>query len=269
MVIKRLDLIYSLFLIVNQNKTDDPDYVLAQYFLEHYTELGKLNIYDVAADCYVSRSTVRRFCQQLGYDNFKDVKDEFKEFEYQYTCFTKLVKKENFKEYLATELESMVHELNQRLNMEELDKIVERIHDSKNVIFLSSYSSVLFLTEFQRPLVLSGKLIKIMTDTHMDIEYLENLEQDDFVVMVSATGNFARANEELMKRIKAYKMLLTTSRKKEIELVYDKVYHLSANDYSDIKSVYSKYGMEYLFDVLYSRYLRKYGMLVEHEDKKL
>lgn len=265
MILKRLDLIYNLLLTINQKQSNDPNYILTQYFLEHFTELSQLNIHEVAADCYVSRSTVRRFCQQIGYENFKDLKEEFREFKYQYTYFTKLAKRDNFREYLTSELDAMLKELNERMNTEEIDKIAQRIHDSKNVVFLSSYSSVLFLVEFQRPLVLSGKLVKIMTDTNMDVDFLNSLEPDDFIVMVSATGNFATTNKDILKNVKAYKTLITTARKSEIELEYDKVYHLSANDYSDVKSVYSKYGMEYFFDILYSTYLRKYGMIIKED----
>lgn len=264
MQINRLDLVYSLFSIVNQNKTDDPDYVLAKYFLEHYTELSKLNIHEVAADCYVSRSSVRRFCQQIGYDNFKDLKDEFREFDYQYNYFMKLTDRDNYREWLAGELAKMVNELNQRMDTSEVDRIVERIHDSENVVFLSSYSSILFLMEFQRPLILSGKLVRVMTDTNMDIDFLLSLGENDYVMTVSATGNFARAVMPVITQIQAYKALMTTARISELETPYDRVYHLSANDYSNVKSIYSKYGMEYVFDNLYSTYVRRYGTIIKN-----
>lgn len=256
---ERLGLIYELFLIVNQNRPEDPEYVLAKYFLEHYTRLGKMNIYDLADACYVSRSSIRRFCQRIGYDNFKDLKHEFKEFDYQYNYFMKLTSKSDYRSWLAGEIEEMVKELDYRLDTDEMERIAERIHDSKNVVFLSSYSSIMCIMEFQRPLILSGKLVRVMTDMTMEESFLEELTPEDYVVTVSATGNFARVMQQKLLSIQAYKVLLTSSRNQEIEEPYDKVYHMSAKDYSDVKSVYSKYGLEYFFDVLYSTYVRKYG----------
>lgn len=260
---ERLGLIYKLFLIVNQNHKDEPEYVLAKYFLENYTKLGKMNIYELAEECYMSRSSIRRFCKKIGYDNFKDLKDEFKEFDYQYNYFMKLTSKNNFRSWLAGELENMVAELNQRMDTDEMERIAARIHDSKNVVFLSSYSNVGCLMEFQRPLILSGKLVWLMTDTTMDEDFLSQLSPEDYLMTVSATGNFARAMHTKLSSVQAYKVLLTVSRKQEIEESYDMVYHLSAKDYSDVKSVYGKYGLEYFFDVLYSAYVRKYGTTIK------
>ena len=176
----------------------------------------------------------------------------------------KLTDRDNYREWLAGELAKMVNELNQRMDTSEVDRIVERIHDSENVVFLSSYSSILFLMEFQRPLILSGKLVRVMTDTNMDIDFLLSLGENDYVMTVSATGNFARAVMPVITQLKAYKALMTTARISELEVPYDKVYHLSANDYSNVKSVYSKYGMEYVFDNLYSTYVRRYGTIIKN-----
>lgn len=268
---ERLGLIYQLSMIVNQNKPDDADWILAKYFLENYTKLGKMNIYDLAEECFVSRSSVRRFCQNIGYENFKDLKDDFKKYDYQYNYFMQLTSNENYRAWMAGELAAMVAELNARMDTDEIERIADRIHDSNTVVFLSSYSSIMCLMEFQRPLILSGKLVRIITDTTLDENLLNSLDGDDLAFMVSATGSYAHSMTERMRSIKAYKIFLTTSRDKAIEEPYDKVYHLSAKDYSDVKSVYSKYGLEYFFDVLYSTYVRKYGKNTntsEKSDKK-
>lgn len=74
MKINRLSLLNSLFNVLNENNQGDPYLILAEYFLEHYHELSRLNIYDVAADCFVSRSSIRRFCQAIGYENSSRLK---------------------------------------------------------------------------------------------------------------------------------------------------------------------------------------------------
>lgn len=48
MKINRLSLLNSLFNVLNENNQGDPYFILAEYFLEHYHELSRLNIYDVA-----------------------------------------------------------------------------------------------------------------------------------------------------------------------------------------------------------------------------
>ncbi len=51
-----------------------PDWDLAQFLLLHYDEIDRLRTRDLAEICHISPSTVRRFCQSLGYDNFSDLR---------------------------------------------------------------------------------------------------------------------------------------------------------------------------------------------------
>lgn len=98
MKINRLSLLNSLFNVLNENNQGDPYFILAEYFLEHYHELSRLNIYDVAADCFVSRSSIRRFCQAIGYENFVAFKDEFAQYDDQRASFQKHAGRENYRE---------------------------------------------------------------------------------------------------------------------------------------------------------------------------
>ena len=73
--INKLGFLNSLIEIVNNNMEEDAaTSVLARYFLVNFNRLPELNIYDVAENCFVTRSSVRRFCQSLGFDNYKELK---------------------------------------------------------------------------------------------------------------------------------------------------------------------------------------------------
>lgn len=52
------NLMTSLLAVLNSNEDDDTNLVLARYLLEHFHELKNLSIYDVAEECYVSRSSI-------------------------------------------------------------------------------------------------------------------------------------------------------------------------------------------------------------------
>lgn len=135
MRINRLSLLYSLFSVLNNNSPEDSNYALAKYFLENYHRLSTLNIFDVASDCFVSRSSVRRFCQSIGYDNFLDLKTEFHEYDDQYNHYMAHMDRENYRETLSKEINDMIQELNHRMNHEEVDKIIDRIYKSRYVVF--------------------------------------------------------------------------------------------------------------------------------------
>ena len=259
MHINRLSLINSLTSMINENNQDDAYFTLAYYFLQHYHELSDLNIYDVAAQCYVSRSSVRRFCQAIGYENFKDLKKEFREYDDQLHYFMANADKEDYRKWLTSEINEMMKELDQRMNTDEINVIVDKIHNSREVVFLTSDTSTMSVKEFQRSMVLCGKIIRIVSDTYMDNELLQDLNEQDYLITVSATGQFAKAAREIVESTKAYKVLITVNRSRDLEQPYDKVYHLSAKDHSMEKSVYGKYGIDYMLDIFFSIYVKKYG----------
>lgn len=260
-----LSLINDLCTIVNTDTPTSPDTVLARYFLDNYHQISDMSVYDIADSCLVSRSSIHRFCQRLGYQNFKDMKSDFKAVSTQYDYFMKLANRSDFVSYMQLEMMKMIVDLNEQITQEILDRLAERIHDSKEVVLISSYSERSYLQKLQRPLVLSGKIIRVFGDHFEDHElqysFLKKLDKNSLVMVISAKGMYASGMNDVIKTIPAYKVLVTSSYRKDIVDTYDDIYHLSRTDYTNLKSVYSEYGVNFFFDVLYSTYLRKYGTL--------
>ncbi len=259
MDIQRLGFIDSLLKIIDYEDESTPDHVIAKYILENYFRIASLNIYDVAAECYVSRSSVRRFCVNIGYDNFLELKKEFKAFDYQYNYFMEMHEDDNFRQWYGEEVVKMKDDVDSMITQEMLEAMAQRIHDGERVIFLSSYSSMQCVTEFQRPLVLLHKIIKVMTERNFNGAELAALKETDAVFMVSVMGNFASSNLDVLTDCHAYKALITTSRNPDFKGRFSDIYYLTREDYSNVKSARGKYGIFYLMDVLFDVYLKKYG----------
>lgn len=262
MNINRLSLLNSLFSVINENNRDDSNYVLAHYFLQNYHKLSELNIYDVAADCFVSRSSVRRFCKSIGYENFLELKKAFSEYDDQYEFYMIHSNRENYREKLTNEINYMIEELDRRMNIDEVEKIVDRIHYSRYVVFLTSDTSTAVIKEFQQSMIFHGKIIELISDAYTDKTLIGTLNREDVLFTISSTGTFAKASLDYISQCDAYKTLVTVNRDKSFNQFYDKVYHLSAKDRANEgRGVYGKYGINYMFDVIYSAYVRKYGKL--------
>lgn len=260
MRINRLSLLNSLFSVLNNNSPEDSNYTLAMYFLEHYHKLSELNIYDVASECFVSRSSVRRFCQSIGYENFLDLKTEFREYDDQYAHYMSHMDRPDYREKLTQEINEMIIELNQRMNHEEVEKIVDRIHDSRFVVFLTSDTSTTTIKEFQQAMVFHGKIIYMISDAYTENTLITKLDHRDYLITISITGTFANACRDYISQNTAYKALVTVNRDDKFRKQYDRVYHLSAIDrIHEGRTVYGKYGISYMFDIIYSLYVRKYG----------
>lgn len=263
MRINRLSLLNSLFDVINENSQDDSYFVLAHYFLKHYKNIEKLNIYDVTDECYVSRASVRRFCQAIGYDNFKDMKTDGYTFDEEFKDDVNHFYRPDYREHLTESIHLMLEELNARMNNGGVDKFVEKLHESRNIVFITSNVTTARIRDFQHEMILCNKVVRLVSDMYTDNELLGSLDDRDSLITVSSSGRLAYAAKEIVKNSKAYKILITVNRDKSFEEYYDKVYHLSAKDLSMEKTVYGKYGIDYMFDIVYSNYLQKYDFEVQ------
>ena len=263
-----LGLVNKLFTIVNNEPSNSPNSVLAQYFLENYDRLRELNIYMVADECFVSRSSIRRFCQNIGYDNFKDLKNDFKDFKYEYNYFMSLASKPYYRNYFMQELDNVRADINALFSDEKLDYLATMIHDATEVVMISAYNSINTLAEFQRPMILSGRLIKIMNHEKLDSDLLYSMDKGSLVIVVSAMGHFAELVMELIGDLYAHTILLTTSYNPAFNNCFDEVFYLSQQDHTNQKSVNGKYGISVFFDLLYGFYLRKYGSIKDSRANK-
>lgn len=256
----RLSLLHSLFSIINENDKDDSNYVLAHYFLDHYHKLDKLNIYDVAITCYVSRSSVRRFCKSIGYENFLDLKNEFSTYDDRHQSYMHYAKQDQFRQSLTAEINDMIIELNQRMHTHEVYHIAKQIKESHRTIFLTTGTSAGFVREFQQSMIFNKKVIHLVSELYSDNELLQDLNENDFVITISNTGTFAYASYPLIENSNAQKTLITLRRDPIFNKWYDKIYHLSAVDKSvNGTNVYGKYGVNYMLDIIYSTYTQAFN----------
>lgn len=264
---ERLGVVNALLEIINTHPADDQDAVLALFFLENYAHLGELNIFDVASSCYVSRASVRRFCQSIGFNSFKELKDGFRRYRHRYEYFLSLHQEADYIPKFTHELVGAIEEISERLDPYELDHIASNIHSAPKTVLLSSYSSAPTMLEFQRALILSGTVVNLMTELSYNESELLAMGSDDYVMAVSATGCFAEKLLPTLMNVKAKKALVTASRRADICGPFDSVYHLSAKDYSDRKSMHGKYGLAFMFDMIYDVYFKKYGTVLSRSEK--
>ena len=81
----------------------------------------------------------------------------------------------------------------------------------------------------------------------------------DLIIVVSAIGRFATLNESFISTLPAEKILITASVDQAIQEGYDQTIVISSFDHHGLKTAHEKYGIAYLFDNLFSCYIRQYG----------
>lgn len=249
-------LMNSLLSMVNSSNCDDADVTLAKYFLLHYRHLNELNIYDVAEACFVSRATVRRMAQNLGFENFKEMKARFGEFNENFNFYRTLVEGDGAT--MAEQIYHMAQDIDTQLRKQPAKQLAKKIADSREVVFVSSDIYSRHSSNFQKAMIIAGKMVRVVSGSYENNAILKDIGPEDLLIVTSVSGAFAQKTLALVNGLSAYKLLLTTLRNSELQAAYDEVRYLSGALQCQARSIYALFGIEYYLENILSAYFKGY-----------
>ncbi|MGT2948865.1 MurR/RpiR family transcriptional regulator [Streptococcus devriesei] len=252
---RRLSLLYNLQNLYNSSDVGSVDYQLSRYLIDNYQQIGNLNIFDVAEENHVSRATVRRFCQHLGYDNFKELKKHFSEFDEGFESYKTFYCKDDFLFKLREQLKLMFTELEDRLSNRELTQIVNNIHHSDEVIIVASSTIANSIRVFQQTMAIFGKRISIVASQNKLSQFSGELDSNCLILVFSISGALAETLQDDLFSSGATTFLFTNSRNPLFNVTFDRVYHLTSMDNQNNKDIiYYTYGITYVLDSIICEY---------------
>lgn len=262
--IKTFNLISTLISLINENEEDDINVHLAKYMLMNLDKLESMSIYDLAEECYTSRSTVQRFIKYIGYDSFNNIKSKTQMCLDHNHRYTKYYTRKNFRENYLSELEEMMKSIDSIIDSPTISYFVDLIHISDNIVFNFADSSTIAPLDFQEAMLCFKKTVRCITNSSRSIELLNSLNENDTLITLSVTGNYALASLKDIEKTRANKVLITLNRSDEFKNVYDKIIYLNQNSASasfiqtGVKNSYTIYGLTYFLDLVANMYYEKY-----------
>lgn len=256
---RHFSLMNSLLAVLNSSRHDSTDAVLARYFLEHFCELGSLNVYEVAAACFTTRSGIRRFCQGIGLKNFSDLKSYTWEWLRHHDLFVGDAGTEGFRTRLTHDIRQMCTDVNELASDMVLDELATLIHTASNTVLFTSDFTSMSVRQFQQSMLYQKKLVSIVTDSTGDLAQLSELAPLDIVVVISEHGNYARAAINMLAQTRAKKILITIDAPTELTEQFSISLRLSHNRAYEQRSVYASYGVSFFLELLFNRYVTAYG----------
>lgn len=244
---------YDIFYVLNRliNDTDDSvETVLAQYFLQNYFKARNYNIYDIAAACHVSRSSIRRFAQNLGYQNFQTLKKDMIENDQK----PQSIEDRNYRNFLTNTIINIVEELNHRMDTDQVSVICKYIESSNNFYIVTSGASLSAIKDFQVKLSAKGRISKLINGEEK-LSYLKSKATNkDCILITSVSGATGVKLKKYFATIPAVKILITADRIDSFDVGYSKVYFMSHFDHSKTPELYRIYGLNYFLDILANHY---------------
>lgn len=266
--LKRFDLLSALFSIVNDERVaNETNRVIADYLLKNLNKLGKLTIYDVAEECFVSRSSIHRFLKQIGINQFSRLGQYVNDSQLHYQAYFDYANRDNFNDYVKVMMTNMMEDISKVSDDKPIKELVEMIHNYERVVILIADTSSSPAKHFQEELVAIGKFIYVYTGSKVSDDSLLRLNKNDLLITCSVTGNYAFAVTKDLERINATKVLITLNHSEEFKDHYDKIIYMGEQIYIrnhisyGNRNVYTKYGLLFFFDIIYHQYIKAYCKL--------
>lgn len=252
---RRLSLLYKLQNLYNTSPVGSVDYQLSSYFIDRYQFLKELNIFDVAEENNVSRASVRRFCSQLGYENFKELKLHYIEFDDGVGVYKDFYRRSDFVSHLRQKIKDMFSELEIRLSNRELDQIVTCIYRSDEVVVVASSTIANSVRFFQQTMAIMGKRISLVVSEEDFFNIEQKLTENSVIVFFSISGLLVETFEDLLMDIPSKKFLFTNNRNPKFNQIFECVYYLTSVDKANNRDIiYYTYGISFVLDSIIHEY---------------
>lgn len=136
-----MNVLNNLFSLYNNTEEDNIYHIAIKNLLKHFEEVENCTIYDLAEICSVSKSTIGRLIQKLGYSNLSEFRRDIKLIHQKYTYFNRILPIEMLQSdeiVVSSYIENMrniLSDLEKNINIAELSKIVDAMHEAEVVKF--------------------------------------------------------------------------------------------------------------------------------------
>lgn len=256
---KEISLMQKLINCTISGTLDYTSSIIAQYLLLNYANLGELSSNQVSNACFVSLSSVRRFCVKLGYENFSDlVKAKLSNPEDQ-----QVIAKENLERgyYKPADLRNNINDATytvfRSIKRSLLQQTAGRILTAKALILFCTRPYNMWLREFQNQAIAWGYPVYIIEDAAHYQEIVQNLGPDLYTILVSPMAYLVEPFYQECRDIPGQKSAVichpftVKPSYQEFLSIYDTVLDFRLKNYSyEYLEVFGKYSVAYLFDML-------------------
>ena len=235
------------------SRTRDSNYAIAEYLVQRIREVKEISVQDIMGGAFVSRSAVRRFCNQLGYGGWSDLQDRFSDnvFPSDLRHRNMGLPLEDYKKDLDGLLLAMSRNMEGSFSLEIIEDLAQEICESNHIVFVCPSNTIGVLLRFQEEMLFTGKYVELVSDVYSNRSVDMRDGSDVLVVMVSVSGLFARSANEWIGAQSGRKILVTAGKSDWFEDAYDAIYQIGGGILEqDELGVFCKYGIAYFFDLL-------------------
>lgn len=203
------NLMIILLSTINSEPKDSNNYKIAKFIIENIHDLEEFTLIDLAKQCYVSNSSISRFCRDIGLKDFSALKNQIARYAIEHEHAKG---KFHFKDFEASSL-SQSYILSVIDNLKILSQ--SRIHtDIKNLVQdIAQYHKVAafgymqsenIALNLQYDLQTNGKILFTCIKFIDQVEYIQNADENTLIIIFSESGTYF---DRVFQRTKPFKNL--------------------------------------------------------------
>lgn len=236
------NLMIILLSTINSEPKDSNNYKIAKYIIENIHEMEDCTISELAKNCYVSNSSVSRFCRDIGLSDFNDLRMQlaraplaFKDAETKFNFQS--FDDDFYTSYVLSVTENLKHAFHSNLIKKEIETLVEDIRSYKKVAAFGYMQSENIALHLQYDLQTSGKPIFTSIKFSDQAEYIKQADQDTLIIIFSDSGTyfdrvFPRTQPFRHQTNKPKICMVTSNKKINLPYVDSYIHYESRHDYA-------------------------------------
>lgn len=262
------DIIDKLQMTMDTVNNEDISYIISKAILEHiYKDIEKVTIVDLAEECFTSTSTISRFARSLGFSSFNDLKKvcydrrhlskEMLQDNIDVSLFDGKNDKENLINYTESIAKSF-EDFAKAIDLDEIDWLVDKIHDSDDIHFYGIQLSALLVNHLQFMFMNMGKYIQFGLTSDKQLYNSKQCDKNSLCIFFSVYGNYFNVRKYIYFEINernAETVLITQNPNLNVIPQIDHVIYLGKYD----SSKNGNYKFMLFIEILLSRYYKKYS----------
>ncbi len=256
----RRNLLTSLLAAYNADP-GSPTGRVAAYLLEHFGSLSQISSRDVMAAADVTRPELRSAVTALGLADFADVARCGGEWPLFRDYFLASMASGGDAGRLRSEIDRLYDSVDAAMDTPMAASLVSSLHGARSVTVLTADSSAAALGEFQRAMVMEGRLVRLVSESDPKEALLASLGPADLLVAVSTSGGSVKRCLDLLEGCEAWKVLVSACDDELVQTPFDDallIGHAMAEG-EPLHRVFATYGVAYLFDRIFAEYAGERG----------
>ena len=218
-----------LLMILNSAKESSTHYHIAAILIEKFSDIQKMTITEIAALCFVSKSTISKFTRYMGYEDFAEFKTAAA---YRSDCRSnRLNYNDNILGYMKNHtkeeyIDIIIRDLQMAksgIDMRQIEEVVDDLIRYQKVATFGIMYSESAALDFQMKLAYNQKYIISYMDEEQQYAFIKRAEEDTLIIIFSNSGDYIKKyqfvkpyiHKNIFRQTKAKIVLITGNKEME------------------------------------------------------